>query len=349
MAKNVDISEVVEHALARALDGRISQLRDAIKAEVLDVVVPILEKVEGERSSANGPGGAPTDVLSAAVTTIYDHSSQADILRSLLDGVARFTQRAVLLVNKGGKVNAWQSRGFEDESALKGFSVSASEGLAGRAIQDKEDVSAAAAEFDEGFVKKHGNPADGNATVLPLIVRGKVAAAIYADAGVNPDGKSDLAAVRVLVRSASAWLEIIALRKAAGSEVPAQEAAEQTVPTIELTPVREAPVAQAAAAVPAGFDVSGLTAEEQDIHKKAKRFAKLLVDEIKLYNQAKVAQGRANKDLYQRLREDIDKSRATYDKRYGATPAASGGYFTAEVIRVLADDDVSVLGSGFSQ
>ena len=85
------------------------------------------------------------------------------------------------------------------------------------------------------------------------------------------------------------------------------------------------------------------------MHKKAKRFARLLVDEIKLYNPAKVAEGKQKKDLYQRLKEDIDKSRATYEKRYGATSAGKAGYFNAEVVRILGENDASVLGAGFQQ
>src|SRR5436305_931078 len=87
--------------------------------------------------------------------------------------------------------------------------------------------------------------------------------------------------------------------------------------------LREIP---AAAAEPS---LVGLSKEDQDLHKKAKRFARLLVDEIKLYNPAKVAEGKQKKDLYARLKEDIDKSRATYEKRYGATNAGKAGYFNA--------------------
>ena len=49
------------------------------------------------------------------------------------------------------------------------------------------------------------------------------------------------------------------------------------------------------------------------------------------------------------LQEDIDKSRATYEKRYGATNAGKAGYFNAEVVRILAENDASVLGAGFQQ
>jgi hypothetical protein len=93
--------------------------------------------------------------------------------------------------------------------------------------------------------------------------------------------------------------------------------------------------------------VSSISPEDQDVHRKAQRFARLLIDEIKLYNQAKVAEGRKNKDLYDRLKETIEKSRATYQKRYGKTVAASGNYLQNEIIRSLAEDDPSIMGANF--
>ena len=76
-------------------------------------------------------------------------------------------------------------------------------------------------------------------------------------------------------------------------------------------------------------------------------FARLLVDEIKLYNQAKVTEGRKNKDLYDRLKDEIEKSRATYQKRYGTTVAAAADYFNQEIVRSLAGDDGSLMGANF--
>ncbi|MGA7504574.1 MAG: hypothetical protein WBW57_10640, partial [Candidatus Sulfotelmatobacter sp.] len=106
--------------------------------------------------------------------------------------------------------------------------------------------------------------------------------------------------------------------------------------------------ASAAAAPAAAADpLAALSAEDADVHRKAQRFARLLVDEIKLYNQAKVAEGRRNKDLYDRLKEDIEKSRGTFQKRYGSTVAASGDYFQNELLRSLAEDDVSIMGANF--
>jgi hypothetical protein len=51
--------------------------------------------------------------------------------------------------------------------------------------------------------------------------------------------------------------------------------------------------------------------------------------------------------LYDRLKEDIDKSRGTFQKRYGNTAAASADYFQSELLRSLAEDDISIMGSNF--
>jgi hypothetical protein len=100
----------------------------------------------------------------------------------------------------------------------------------------------------------------------------------------------------------------------------------------------------AAVAAPAPSQPVAPVADET--HDRARRFAKLLVEEIKLYNQSKVADGRSRGDLYGRLHDDIEKSRAAYQKRYGES-VKDVDYFTQELIRILADNDRTVMGAGF--
>jgi hypothetical protein len=94
-------------------------------------------------------------------------------------------------------------------------------------------------------------------------------------------------------------------------------------------------------------EAAGMSAADVDTHKRAQRFARLLIDEIKLYNKGKVEEGLKQKDLYDRMRDDIDKSRASYAKRYGSTVAVSGDYFVQELVRGLAQGDASTLGPNF--
>lgn len=79
-------------------------------------------------------------------------------------------------------------------------------------------------------------------------------------------------------------------------------------------------------------------------HDEARRFARLLVSEIKLYNESKVDQGRRNNDLYERLKEDIDRSRQMYDERIGDDVRKVSNYFYDELVRILADGRAEALG-----
>jgi hypothetical protein len=115
------------------------------------------------------------------------------------------------------------------------------------------------------------------------------------------------------------------------------------------TPLAEAPLEERVARsvappVPAGFDVSLLSEAEQKVHQDAKRFARLLVSEIELYNKMKVADGRKNKDLYARLKSDIDRSRQTFEKRFAKTLGREFNYFHDELVRTLAANDSALLG-----
>lgn len=343
MADSKEIHQIIEAAVNEVFDGQIAKLRTKVIEKVLSDLEPVF---------SGPPTGTPTDQLNSAVASLHDNTSQSDILGALLDGAARFSGRAALFVVRGGEAKGWQARGFEDDGAIKSVTLPTGKGLIGRANEDRMPVAAAAEEFDAKFNKEFGNPADGNALVLPLVVRDKVAAFVYADAGADPHSKMDPSALTLLVRDAGLWLGLLTLQKAGGGAAAEAEAPAAPPPAREEEPAPPpkpaAKAAAAAAPAPAEEKVKVAPGDEE-VHKKAKRFAKLLVDEIKLYNQAKVQEGRQNRDLYERLKEDIEKSRATYEKRYGSTPAASGDYFMSEVLRVLADNDRELMGEGFPQ
>jgi hypothetical protein len=84
--------------------------------------------------------------------------------------------------------------------------------------------------------------------------------------------------------------------------------------------------------------------EDSKKHDEARRFARLLVSEIKLYNESKVEQGRKNHDLYERLKEDIDRSRQMYDERISDDVRKVSNYFYDELVRILADGKADALG-----
>jgi hypothetical protein len=99
-----------------------------------------------------------------------------------------------------------------------------------------------------------------------------------------------------------------------------------------------------AAAAPTPSPAGGLPPEQQKAHEDAKRFARLVVSEIKLYNESKVTEGRRQKDLYERLKEDIERGRQMYTERVASAIRESTNYFFDELVRILAGGDASALG-----
>lgn len=363
MAERSKIGKIVEKVVAQVLENHLPQIRQELAERVLEEIQP---------KSGGGLTDSGAEDLLKAVSMIHGGSTQKEILRALLDSTGHYCGRAALFVMKAGAATGWQGRAFDNSDDIKDFALDVSASAPSQALQTRTAVNCHIAEMDPKFISQFGAPSQDQVLLLPLHLKDKVAALVYADGGMDGAGKMDTAAVELLVAATSAWLEVASLRKQAAKEGTADSAGEAAPAPVQsvssfsdpfaahapmhamAAPVQSAePVVAAAAAgmataaAPAKDAFAQMSPEDAEIHRKAQRFARLLTDEIKLYNQAKVAEGRKHKDLYDRLKEDIEKSRVTYTKRYGNTVAASGDYFNNELIRSLAEDDMSLMGPNF--
>ena len=423
------IEPIVERVVAQALESHATQLRTEIVRRVMEEVAA--GSIAAESTLTRDGASARSSELARAVSEIQLGTSQREILRAFLDVSARYAARVALFVVKGNHATGWQGRGFASNDKLKDFALDASAPAVVRALAPAIGrdglASVPGSDFDRHFLDELGTPASGEGLILPLMLKDKVAALVYADSGTEPDGMLDAGSVELLVLSTSAWLEVNSLRKQAHKEPSAAHADSHGIQAGDAPPSNpvpastaqavpafndpfashapafasghakaaaasageiSAPLATAAVEVPAmatqpAINISAVESatavmepvldtpqstshvesamapetsaalsappEDQEIHRKAQRFARLLVDEIKLYNQVKVAEGRKNKDLYDRLKEVIEKSRGTYQKRYGNTVASSANYFEHEIIKSLAEDDPSIMGANFRQ
>jgi hypothetical protein len=123
------------------------------------------------------------------------------------------------------------------------------------------------------------------------------------------------------------------------------EIAAELAPTVEASAPATTPRRRYGQDVELPVEVA--SDEERRLHNDARRFARLLVSEIKLYNEQKVVEGRSQGDLYQRLREYIDRSREMYDKRVKPEVAQRYDYFHNELVNTLAEGDGAKLGSAY--
>jgi hypothetical protein len=383
--------------------------------------------------------GADIALLRDSVVELNEQHTQAEVLNALVARAANFAPRIVLFVVKGTNALAWAARGLDEtinNASVRGLTVSLqSDTVLRGALNVQQTFYGSPDQQAENplILGKLGNLQPQRVLAVPLKVRGKAAAIIYADSAERGEAAINVEAIELLVNTAGMVVELVSLRarmaegaQAAKPVTPAPPAvtpvapsATQAAPPPPAPPVvahkpppvveHPAPPPAAAAdwqfqAVPApeppspapsffaptpapppevhssppsrgssdlwGTRQSGnLSAppvepprhvdnsasftsrsaadmnEEEKAHNDARRFARLLVSEIKLYNEQKVAEGRRNNDLYDRLKEDIDRSRQMYEKRVTSSVAAKFDYFYDELVNTLAEGDAARLGS----
>jgi hypothetical protein len=92
---------------------------------------------------------------------------------------------------------------------------------------------------------------------------------------------------------------------------------------------------------------SELNLEEHKAHADARRTARLLVSEIKLYHEQELESGRQNNDIYRRLQREIDTGREMYQHRVKSAVFGGHDYFHEELVRILGGNDPGRLGPAY--
>ena len=459
-----DVREVVNSQLKAALQS--------VQADVNSITfLPHIQKSIGELEESLKPepaetptivpqlmpaGGPDASRVKSAVQAVERGKSQVDVLNSLLEECLQFGSRAALLILRGETFSGWKGVGFSaaggNDEMVKRFN--AAPGLIPEldtVLRDEHVVIWDGANISTRL----GVPASSRAILVPMVIKDKVAAAVYLDAIEADIAKLDAPSVELLVFTTGLLIDTLAFRKktpspslieggstAAGLEPPAVAAAPAPrpvapppAPAPAPAPPRPAPQAapappprpaappppsepqrtetmrfdaaqikelMAGAASPApkfnipsaeefssptppprpapapapppaappassslgdegggarpstqyvppsgvgrGTAFQSPQSEDAKKHDEARRFARLLVSEIKLYNESKVEQGRKNRDLYDRLKEDIDRSRQMYDDRIADEVRKTSNYFYDELVRILADGHAESLG-----
>jgi hypothetical protein len=104
------------------------------------------------------------------------------------------------------------------------------------------------------------------------------------------------------------------------------------------------PAMPADAALNGEFDTNRLSPEEQELHRRANRVAKVSMQDIKMLRPEQVKQGREHRDLCIRLKDDIEKAHREYDRRFKPIMDHPVDYFYRWMVEILAEGDAHALG-----
>jgi hypothetical protein len=161
------------------------------------------------------------------------------------------------------------------------------------------------------------------AIAVPFVLDGRPVAVLYADEGT--DGQP-----------LASWLETVQILGSHATSVVASLTAVRTAQARGYIASRSGQSGND------GTDQAAAPTDTTDDEASARRYAKLLVSEIKLYNEGAVRVGRERRDLGARLAEEIDRARRLYDQRVPRSIHGRDTYFQQELVQTLADGDQSL-------
>ena len=335
-----------------------------IRGEHERIALEVVDKLEALKSSKlSSPSSASEGVLGAA-RNVFTATSAKQALNILSEESSRLGVRAAAFEVRGEAAWAAAAYGFGDElgeQTLRSLVVPLSVDTPFRRVFERGEAAGGMSDL----LKQNPNvlarlKPQPNSLILLLPIRsaGAVSAIFYVDSGAS-GGPLPEAALGLLAELAGAQLDRLAMLRSRGRSGESENGVGrvQTEWAVSLRPPEVAesgdhPAASQAAVGVApdsglgtGFDESQLSPAEQQTHLEARRLARLLVSEIELYNKAEIIEGRQSKDLYRRLKLDIERSRQTYARRFGPKVGKQLDYFQDELVRTLAGNDPSLLGS----
>jgi hypothetical protein len=254
-----------------------------------------------------------------AIRAMDRAKSLSDVLASLTASAAAEAPRVALFVINGTDLRGWKSAGFSVEAAS--LRASAKErGLLGEALSKRETV--VTADNDGPAPPDFAHLPKGRAAIaVPLLVGNQPVAVLYADDAADGTPAAPASwpeAIQILGRHASVTLAHLTAARAA-------EAMRRSLGS--------------------GQAAAGPAVKPSEDGNSARRYARLLVSEIKLYNEAAVQIGRQKRDLLARLKPEIDRARKLYAQRISPAVDSRGMLFQQELVQTLADGDPSLLGN----
>ncbi len=217
-----DVS-TLEDGLVRQMDAL--QARMAKYEENIDEGKILAFVQELANNAGGGAGGASRlPQVRQSMAKLETGRSLQEVLTALVQEIAQFAPRVALFIIKSGNCIGWHGEGFDQSpgfsnDALKRISVPANADTVFRAVMNSRQrfFGESSAHRDNAhLLSRIGTVLPTNIFAMPLILREKVAAVVYADSGDSREPLGDVEAIEILVLYASRLLDLMNVAKTAG-------------------------------------------------------------------------------------------------------------------------------------
>ena len=269
------------------------------------------------------------DQLNQSVRRLLQCQDIETLTATLFDAAGAFASGAALFVIEEEKARGRRIRGVEEETADAFLSVTvplaSAPALAG-AVETRDPVTAVTspAQISRLLMAFLRHPADGRASIYPVVVHDGVPALVYTW------GTVEAPMVELVTQVAGAVWNAIEMAEAQKKAAAAAADLVQIAATPAPKPAWES-----------------LSAAEQQVHFRAQRFARVKVAELRLHKGDAVLAARAGHNLYDAFREPIESARKTFHDSFYPPCPSMVDYLHLELLRTLANDDPELLGKDY--
>jgi len=307
---------------ARAVDAAKQEAAEAARTAADAARTAAQAAAAGARAELRSADLTARERLLAAIRTMDRARSLTEVFDALSVGAEREAARAAVLLVRDSTLHSWRFTGFGPSfDAPHDLQVPVdNSGVIAEALRSL--TAASATNLQRIPAPPFDLPGGRARMAFPLTIAGQPVAVLYADEGPEngpaADGKAGWAvAVEILGRHAARSLEALTAFKTAAI-------------LTDRAPLQ--PISSSSAGD-----------RPSDADEAARRYARLLVSEIKMYHEADVAAGRREGDLATRLGGEIERARSLYEQRVPQQVRLRTDFFQAELVRTLADGDASLL------
>ena len=323
--------ETLEHAKQELLraQGEAESIREQASREL----EAARQRHEIERASAadalaiarQAAESMPRDTsgLLISLQAIDESATLTEVLAAAVRGAALESPRAALFLVSGTTLQEWPVDGVLPVDAGPIRVDGREAGFLSEVLRGGETVTMDGTNGHTAPMFAGLSPGR-RAVAVPFVLDGQTVAVLYADEGT--DGQP-----------LASWLETVQILGRHATSVAASLTAVRTAQAMRFIASRSAQLANASS-----LDAAGAATADDEEGQSARRYAKLLVSEIKLYNEGAVRVGRERRDLGSRLRDEIDRARRLYDQRVPQSLHGRDRYFQQELVQTLAEGDSSL-------
>ena len=323
------VNEKIQLVLNRIDTFQNNMFKNLEKLKDFDELLEIDIAEDFAGLETGGDAAEEIQVLNEYVKKIAAASNQLILIGSIIEGINHFCDRAAIFLLRDDKLIGWKGKGFSghdgqinDEDLKKVFFSLSANTVFKSVIENRKSYTGDPVCKPDDFLiyNRLGGGKPKKIFVLPFFVKGKPQAVIYADSLV--DAPINQKTIEILATVGELSLDMLPIRQKILAKIKTQEFVEE--PEMEVKFVEHADE----------LEKTSAPAKAND----PERYARVIINDIILYNKKVVDDGIKNKNLYEVLKETLLQAKELYMRR-----SSDLRYFEEQMVKILAKGDRQVL------